>query len=102
LAFLVTFSKKMEKYSKVVTLGYVIGGLGMLCSPIWFMVVNHFGNTSAIATTDLTHYFLYDSLYVHCAYGAIVSCLVFTVAAILFAVGTSREMAGGDDRGGEN
>jgi hypothetical protein len=102
LAFFVTFSKKMEKYSKIVTLGYFIGGLGMLCSPIWFMVVNSFGNTMATATTDLTHYFVYDSLYVHCAYGAIVSCLVFVLAAVLFGVGTSREMAGGDNRGGEN
>lgn len=101
-AFFVTFSKRLEKYSKVVTLGYFIGGLGMLCSPIWFMVSNSFGNSSAVSTADLTHYFLYDSLYVHDAYGAIVSCLVFVLAAILFAVGTSREMAGGDDRGGEN
>lgn len=102
LAFFVTFSKRMEKYSKIVTLGYFVGGLGMLCSPIWFMVANSFGNTSAVATTDLTHYFLYDSLYVHCGYGAVVACFVYILAAILFGVGTSREMAGGDNREGEN
>jgi hypothetical protein len=100
LAFLLTFSKKLEKLSKVVTLGYVLAGLGVLCSPIWFMAINGFGNTYATSTADLTHYFVYDSLYVHTAYGAIVSCLTFVAAAILFGIGTNREMAGGDSRNG--
>lgn len=102
LAFFVTFSKKMEKLSKLVILGYVVCGLGALCSPIWFMAVNNFGNTQAIATSDLTHYVLYDSLYVHDAYGAIVSCFVFVAAGVVFAIGTASENAGGDNRNSES
>ncbi|OPZ35764.1 MAG: hypothetical protein BWY98_00633 [Tenericutes bacterium ADurb.BinA155] len=100
LAFLLTFSKKLEKLSKLVTLGYVLAGIGVLCSPIWFMTVNSFGNTAGTSTANLTHYFVYDSLYVHTAYGAIVSCLTFVAAAILFGIGTNRENAGGDNRNG--
>jgi hypothetical protein len=102
LAFLMTFTKKLEKASKVVTLGYVVSGLGILCSPVWFMVVNGFGNDYAVATTDLSHYFAYDSLYCHCGYGAIASCLVFVAAAIIFGIGTNRENAGGDNRNSES
>jgi hypothetical protein len=102
LAFFVTFSKKMEKLSKLVILGYIVCGIACVCAPIWFMAVNNFGNTQATATTDLGHYFLYDSLYVHDAVGAIVSCIVFVVAGVLFAVGTAYENAGGDDRNSES
>jgi uncharacterized membrane protein YedE/YeeE len=91
----------MEKLSKLVILGYIICGLGCLCSPIWFMAINNFGNTQGVSTADLTHYVMYDSLYVHAAYGAIVSCLVFVLAGVLFGIGTGREMAGGDDRNNE-
>lgn len=98
-AFAVTFSKKLEKYSKIVLLGYILAGIGILCSPVWFMFANSFANNSAIAKTDLTHYFVYDSLYVHDAFGSIVACFVFILAAVFFAIGTSRENVGGDDRG---
>ncbi|MCR5490732.1 MAG: hypothetical protein K6F32_01210 [Bacilli bacterium] len=98
LTVMITFSKKMEKWSKLVTLLYFVVGLAVLASPVFFMTTNSFGNTAAIASTDAAHYWLYDSLYVHCAYGAIVSFLVFTLSAVLFAVGTNREMAGGDNR----
>lgn len=98
-AFAVTFSKKLEKYSKVVLLGYILAGIGVLCSPVWFMFANSFANNNAVLKTDLTHYFVYDSLYVHDGYGSIVACFVFVLAAVLFAIGTSRENAGGDDRG---
>lgn len=101
IGFAVTFSKKMEKYSKVVILGYVLAGIGVLCSPIWFMAMNHFGNTQAVATTDLTNYFLYDSLYVHCAFGSIVCCLIYVLSAVLYGIGTNRENVGGDSRGGD-
>ena len=98
LCVMVTFSKKMEKLSKLVTLLYFVVGLFVLASPIFFMTTNGFGNTSAVSSTDVANYWLYDSLYVHCAYGAIVSFAVFVVSAVLFTVGTNREMAGGDNR----
>ncbi len=98
LVFCITFSKKMEKWSKLATLLYFVTGLAVLASPVFFMVTNNFGNTSAVKTGDLGHYVVYDSLYCHDAYGAIVSFTILTVAAILFAVGTNREMAGGDNR----
>jgi len=101
LAFFVTFSKKMEKLSKLVILGYIVCGIACVCSPIWFMAVNNFGNTQAIATTDLGHYYLFDSLYVHDAFGAIVSCLVLVGAGVIFAVGTAKENFGGDNRNAE-
>ena len=96
LAFLVTFSKKMEKVSKLVTVIFVIAGILVICSPLWFMMVYGFGNEGQYSSSDYTHYFTYDSLYTHCAYGSIVSGLVFVVAAALFGVGTNREMAGGE------
>lgn len=99
--FALTFSKKLEKFSKIVVLGYFVCGIGVLCSPIWFMAINQFGNTYAVATTDLTHYFLYDSLYVHDAAGAVVSCLVFIASAALYAIGGSLENRGGDNRGND-
>ncbi len=102
LCFMVTFSKKLEKLSKLVTLLYFVVGLFVLASPISFMAINGFGNTAAVAQNDLANYWLYDSLYVHCAFGSIVSFAVFAVSAILFGIGTSREMAGGDNRNAED
>lgn len=98
LTVMVTFSKRMEKWSKLVTLLYFVVGLAVLASPIFFMTANGFGNTAAVKPSDAAHYWLYDSLYVHCAYGSIVSFAVFTLSAVLFALGTNREMAGGDNR----
>lgn len=98
LAFLITFSKKMEKWSKLTTLLYFVVGLAILASPIFFMVANHFGNTYGQNKNDIVHYFVYDSLYVHDAYGSLVSFLFLALSAVLFAVGTNREMAGGDNR----
>lgn len=102
LCVLITFSKKLEKLSKLVTLLYFVVGLFVLASPIFFMSVNGFGNTSAVAQNDSAHYWLYDSLYVHCAYGSIVSFIVFALSAVLFGIGTNREMAGGDNRNSED
>ncbi len=98
LAFLITFSKRMEKLSKLATLLYFVAGLAILASPIFFMVANNFGNTYGQNKNDIVHYFVYDSLYVHDAYGAIVSFAFMSLSAVLFAIGTSREMAGGDNR----
>ena len=102
LCVMVTFSKKLEKLSKLITLLYFVVGLFVLASPISFMAINGFGNTAAVAQNDSAHYWLYDSLYVHCAYGSIVSFAFFAVSAILFGVGTGREMAGGDNRNAED
>ena len=98
LTVMVTFSKKMEKWSKVVTLFYFLSGVAVLASPVFFMIANSFGNTGAVATSDYAHYIIYDSLYVHSAYGAVVSFFVFVVSAVLFSVGTNFEMGGGDNR----
>lgn len=98
---LVTFSKKMEKYSKVVPLLYFLVGVAVLASPVCFMVTNSFGNTGAVPPGDAAHYVLYDSLYVHSAYGAIIAFAIFCVSAILWSVGTNFEMAGGDNRNAE-
>ncbi len=98
LTFLITFSKKMEKWSKLNTLLYFVVGLAILASPIFFMVANNFGNTYGQNKNDLVHYFIYDSLYVHDAYGSLVSFGFLTLSAVLFAIGTNREMAGGDNR----
>lgn len=98
LTVMVTFSKKMEKWSKVVTLLYFLTGVAVLASPVFFMVTNAFGNTGAVSTSDYAHYIVYDSLYVHSAYGAVVSFSVFVVSAVLFSVGTNFEMGGGDNR----
>lgn len=96
LAFLVTFSKKMEKFSKLAVLGIALGGFGAIASPVWFMVANNFGNTSATAKSDLADYFMYDSLYCHCAWGAIVAALVFVLGAALFGIGANLENKGGE------
>ena len=62
--------------------------------PIWFLAVNKFGGADWTKATDLMNYWKYDSLYVHDAYGALVSGGVFILAAISFAIGTGLE--GGD------
>ena len=80
------------------TLFYFLSGVAVLASPVFFMVANSFGNTGAVATSDYAHYIIYDSLYVHSAYGAVVSFFVFVVSAVLFSVGTNFEMGGGDNR----
>lgn len=98
LVFFITFSKKMEKWSKLATLLYFVVGLAILASPIIFMFANDFGNTYGQNKNDIVHYFVYDSLYVHDAYGSLVSFGFLTLSAVLFAVGTNREMAGGDNR----
>lgn len=98
---LITFSKKLDKYSKVIPLLYFIVGLVVLASPVTFMVTNSFGNTGAVGAGDAAHYIIYDSLYVHSAYGAIISFAIFCVSAVLWSVGTNFEMAGGDNRSGE-
>ena len=77
---------------------YFLSGVAVLASPVFFMVANSFGNTGAVATSDYAHYIIYDSLYVHSAYGAVVSFFVFVVSAVLFSVGTNFEMGGGDNR----
>ncbi len=98
LSFFITFSKKMEKWSKLATLLYFVVGLAILASPIFFMVANNFGNTYGQNKNDIVHYFVYDSLYVHDAYGALVSFGFLAASSVLFAIGTNREMAGGDNR----
>ena len=96
LAFFVTFSKKMEKLSKLATLGIAVGGFGAIASPVWFMVANHFGNNYLVPTSNLSGYFMYDSLYCHCAWGAVVAALVFVLGASLFGIGANLENKGGE------
>ena len=96
LGFFVTFTKKMEKFSKLTTLGFAIGAFAALASPVWFMVSNNIGNQYAVATTVLSRYWTYDSFYCHCSWGAIVSACVFVLAAILFALGSGIENKGGE------
>jgi hypothetical protein len=89
-----TFTKKNEKWSKLVTLLFAICGLMAFMGPIFFLVSNHFGAADWTASSNLLNYWLYDSLYVHDAYGAIVTGLIFFVSAIAFGIGTGME--GGD------
>lgn len=89
-----TFTKKNEKWAKLTGLLFVICGLMSFMGPIGFMVANGFGAADTTSTADTARYWLYDSLYVHDAYGAIICGLVFIASAILFGVGTSLE--GGD------
>lgn len=96
LAFFVTFSKKMEKLSKLATLGIAIGGFAAIASPIWFMVANSFGNNYLVPTSNISEYFMYDSLYCHSAWGAIVAAIVFVVAASCFGIGANLENKGGE------
>ncbi|MCQ2772877.1 MAG: hypothetical protein MJ238_06385 [Bacilli bacterium] len=96
LSFFVTFSKKMEKMAKLATLGIALGGFGAIASPIWFMVANNFGNNYLVESTNITEYFMYDSLYCHSAWGAIVAALVFVVGASCFGIGTNLENKGGE------
>jgi len=88
------FTKKNEKWSKLTTLLFVVSGLMAIMGPIWFLAVNKFGGADWTKATDLMNYWKYDSLYVHDAYGALVSGGVFILAAISFAIGTGLE--GGD------
>ncbi len=96
LGFFVTFTKKLEKFSKLTVLGFAIGGFAAIASPIWFMVTNNIGNQYAVATTTLTRYWTYDSFYCHCSWGAIVAAITFIVAAALFALGSGFENKGGE------
>lgn len=96
LAFLVTFSKKAEKLSKLVVLGFSVGGFVAIASPVWFMVTNNIGNNYAVQSTELANYWLYDSFYCHCAWGAIVAAIVFLAAGILFGIGAGLENKGGE------
>ncbi len=96
LAVFVTFTRKLEKFSKLTVLGFAIGGFAAIASPVWFMVTNNVGNTYAVATTSLTKYWVYDSFYCHCAWGAIVAACTFILAAILFAIGSGLENKGGE------
>lgn len=96
LGFFVTFTKKLEKFSKLTVLGFAIGGFAAIASPIWFMVTNNIGNQYAVATTTLTRYWTYDSFYCHCSWGAIVAAITFVIAAALFALGSGFENKGGE------
>ncbi len=96
LGFFVTFTKKMEKFSKLTTLGFAVGGFVAIASPIWFMVSNNIGNQYAVATTVLSRYWTYDSFYCHCAWGAIVAACVFLLSAVLFGIGSGLENKGGE------
>ncbi len=96
LGFFVTFTKKMEKFSKLTILGFAIGAFVAIASPIWFMVTNGIGNQYAVATTVLSRYWMYDSFYCHCSWGAIVAAVAFIVAAVLFGIGTGIENKGGE------
>ena len=89
-----TFTKQHEKNSKLTTLLFFVAGIMALAGPIWFIVINHFGAADWTPLTYISQYWLYDSLYVHDAYGAILVFAVFTLAAVLFGTGTSFE--GGD------
>ena len=96
LAFFTTFTKKFKKMSKLVILGFSIGAFAAVASPVWFMVTNSIGNQYAVATTNLSNYWFYDSFYCHCAWGAIVAAITFVVAAVLLGVGTALENKGGE------
>lgn len=88
------FTRKNEKWSKLTTLLFVIAGLMAIMGPIWFLAVNKIGGADWTKATDLFNYWKYDSLYVHDAYGALVSGGVFLLGAICFSIGTGLE--GGD------
>lgn len=96
LAFFVTFSKKAEKLSKLVVLVFCVGGFVSIASPIWFMVTNNIGNNYAVQATELANYWLYDSFYCHCAWGAIAAAVVFLIAGVLFGLGATLENKGGE------
>lgn len=107
LGFFITFSKKMEKWSKLAILFIVLAGIGVLASPIWFIAVNGLSYYSMSqqltgGTGNITHYLSVDEIYIHCAYGAIVAMIFFVAAAICFGVGTSLENKGGEGRGGNS
>ncbi len=88
------FTKKNEKWAKLVILFYVLCGLMVVMGPIWFLASNGFGGADFTENTDASRYWNYYQLYVHDAYGALVSGLVILVAGICFGIGTSLE--GGD------
>jgi hypothetical protein len=92
-----TFTKKNEKWAKLTSLLFVISGLACFMGPIFFLASNQFGAADWTASSDLLNYWLYDSIYVHDAYGAIVTGIVFIIAAICFGVGTGLEGGNKDD-----
>jgi|LAHS01.1.fsa_nt_gb hypothetical protein len=92
-----TFTKKNEKWAKLTGLLFVICGLACFMGPIFFLAANHFGAADWTASSNLQDYWLYDSLYVHDAYGAIITGIVFILAAICFGVGTGLEGGNKDD-----
>jgi hypothetical protein len=87
-------TKKNEKWSKLVTLLFVICGLMAFMGPIFFLASNGFGAGDFTKTGDYGHYWNYFELYVHDAPGAIVTGILFFVSGITFSVGTGLE--GGD------
>ena len=94
LTLWLNFTKKHEKWAKLVALFYVICGLMAIMGPIWVLAANGFGGADYTPNTDVTNYWNYYELYVHDAYGAIVTGLVILASAVCFGVGTSLE--GGD------
>lgn len=88
------FTAKNEKWSKLTGLLYVIAGMMCFMGPIFFLVTNGFGSADTTRSNDIANYWIYDSLYVHDAYGAIVTGLVFFLGAGAFGLGTNLE--GGD------
>jgi hypothetical protein len=94
LAGWLNFTNTHEKYSKLVTLLFVIPGLMCFMSPIFFLTINQFGAADWTASSNLLSYWIYDSLYVHDAYGAVIAGLAFLGAAVFFGLGTNAE--GGD------
>ncbi len=88
------FTRKNEKWSKLVTLFYFVCGLMAIMGPIWFLATNGFGGADYTQNTDSSQYWNYYQLYVHDAYGALVSGVTIIAASICFGIGTSLE--GGD------
>jgi hypothetical protein len=86
-----TFTKKNEKWAKLCGLLFVISGLMCFMGPIFFLAVNRFGEGNSAGVAQYFDYWMFDSLYVHDAYGAIVSGLTYFAAAIAFGVGTGLE-----------
>jgi hypothetical protein len=94
LCLWLNFTSAHEKYTKVCTLLFVLPGIMCFMGPIFFLAVNGFGAADWTASSNLQKYWIYDSLYVHDAYGAIMAGLTFMGAAVLFGLGTNAE--GGD------
>lgn len=98
LTLWLNFTKKHEKWSKLITLFYVVGGLMIIMGPIWFLATNGFGGADYTDGLDVSRYWNYNELYVHDAYGALVAGLVVIAAAVLFGIGTSLEGGKNDAR----